>query len=162
MTLIEELLNDHRLVSHDLIDAVFGFDLATINAELTVENPFPWSDDNVTLLELAQRCACYARPWLSTLRGVDLGPMPSKAPDLHARLDDYHGRFVELCREIEDDRSWELTFIDAECEPPEVFSYGFVVKHVLAFNAHARICLASQLRQLGTDQGLGDNPRRKD
>ena len=50
---------------------------------------------------------------------------------------------VQVIRTVERDRSWDLTFVDAVCEPPEVFSYGGVIGHVLTNNAYRRFALVS-------------------
>jgi AraC family transcriptional regulator len=49
------------------------------------------------------------------------------------------------------------TFVDALCEPAEVFTYGGMIAHVLTFAAHRRTLVALAFGHLGIDDlGWGD------
>ena len=57
---------------------------------------------------------------------------------------------------VEGDRL-DDTFVDALCDPPEVFTYGGMVAHVLTFAAHRRTLVALALAHHGIDDlGWGD------
>jgi AraC family transcriptional regulator len=158
MQLFEQLMEDHRAETHRLIDLADA--VADKNVAIANIDPFPWCGTGLTIAQLLERCATYGEPWLHALKQINLGPKPTKAVEFHARLDQNHEAILTLYKEIEEDGAWDLTFVDADCEPPEVFSYGFVLKHLLAFNSHQRITLAIQLRALGIEAGLGDQPAR--
>ncbi|MGZ4133451.1 MAG: hypothetical protein ACXVWF_10405 [Actinomycetota bacterium] len=50
--------------------------------------------------------------------------------------------------------------MDAVCDPPEVFTYGGMVAHVLTFAAHRRTLVLGALHDAGvTDLGAGDPMR---
>ena len=52
------------------------------------------------------------------------------------------------------------TFVDALCEPPEMFTYGGMIAHVLTFAAHRRTLVVGALSDAGiTDLGAGDPMR---
>jgi hypothetical protein len=52
------------------------------------------------------------------------------------------------------------TFVDAHCSPPEVFTYGGLIAHVLTFAAYRRTLVVGALGHAGiTDLGYGD-PRK--
>ena len=52
------------------------------------------------------------------------------------------------------------TFIDAVCDPPETFTYGGMVAHVLTFAAVRRTMAIGALESAGvTDLGSGDPMR---
>ena len=58
---------------------------------------------------------------------------------------------------IRERESWDTAFVDAICEPPETFTFGGMVAHVLTFSAHRRTLLVGALHDLGiTDLGSGD------
>jgi len=46
--------------------------------------------------------------------------------------------------------------VDALCEPPQSFTYGGVVAHVLSYGALRRETLAGVLRELGAEVSSGD------
>jgi AraC family transcriptional regulator len=50
------------------------------------------------------------------------------------------------------------TFVDALCEPPEMFTYGGMIAHVLTFAAHRRTLVVGAL----SDAGITDLVRRPD
>jgi hypothetical protein len=57
---------------------------------------------------------------------------------------------------IRDGRAGD-TFIDAICDPPETFTYGGVLAHVLNFSAVRRTLAIGALDSAGiTDLGAGD------
>ena len=45
--------------------------------------------------------------------------------------------------------AWDDAFVDALCEPPQSFTYGGVLAHILTFGAVRREALAGVLRELG-------------
>ena len=52
------------------------------------------------------------------------------------------------------------TFVDATCDPPQVFTYGGMLAHVLTFAAHRRTLAIGALHSGGiTDLGAGDPMR---
>ena len=52
-------------------------------------------------------------------------------------------------RLVRDRGAWDDGFVDALCEPPQSFSYGGVIAHVLEFGAIRRHALLGVLRELG-------------
>jgi hypothetical protein len=48
-------------------------------------------------------------------------------------------------------------FVDALCDPPQIFTYGGMVAHVLMFAAHRRVLVCGALADAGIqDLGAGD------
>jgi hypothetical protein len=63
---------------------------------------------------------------------------------------------AEVQRVIDEGRL-DDTFVDATCDPPEVFTYGGMIAHVLTFAAHRRTLVLGALASAGvTDLGAGD------
>ena len=89
---------------------------------------YDWSvEEHESLTSLRERLAVEAPTYLAHVRSV-------VAAD---RLDD--------------------TFVDALCEPAEVFTYGGMIAHVLTFAAHRRTLVALALGAHGVDElGWGD------
>ena len=56
---------------------------------------------------------------------------------------------MALVAQHERDGLWNLTFVDAACDPPQVFSYGGWIGHVMLFQTHRRIALLGALERLG-------------
>ena len=70
---------------------------------------------------------------------------------LRRRLDEAGGEFAELVRGIRDRQAWDTAFVDATCDPPETFTFGGAVAHVLTWDAYRRHVLAATLRDRGVD-----------
>ena len=80
--------------------------------------------------------------------------------DLRARLADEGPAFLAHVQKIVDEGRLDETFVDAICDPPEVFTYGGMIAHVLTFAAHRRTLVCGALAEAGvTDLGPGDPMR---
>lgn len=78
-----------------------------------------------------------------------------------ARLAEAGPLFLRQAREVIEEDRLEATFVDATCDPPEVFTYGGMLAHVLTFAAHRRTLVLGALHSAGiTDLGAGDPMRR--
>ena len=64
--------------------------------------------------------------------------------------------FERVARSIRDRGAWDDAFVDALCEPPQSFTYGGVVSHILSYGAVRREALASVLTELGATVPPGD------
>jgi AraC-like DNA-binding protein len=72
--------------------------------------------------------------------------------DLRAKLTEVGPAFIAQVHAIVDEGRLDETFVDAVCDPPEVFTYGGMIAHVLTFAAHRRTLVCGAL----VDAGLGD------
>jgi AraC family transcriptional regulator len=80
--------------------------------------------------------------------------------DLRTRLAEEGPVFLAHVRAIVDAGRLDETFVDAVCDPPEVFTYGGMIAHVLTFSAHRRTLVCGALIEAGvTDLGAGDPMR---
>jgi hypothetical protein len=52
-------------------------------------------------------------------------------------------------REVCEEGRLDETFVDAVCDPPEVFTFGGMIAHVLTFAAHRRTLVAGALWTAG-------------
>ena len=91
--------------------------------------------------------------WVAAITG---NPTPDGAGDLVRRFDRAARDFERVARAIRDRGAWDDAFVDALCEPPQSFTYGGVLSHVLSYGAIRRETLAAVLRELGADLASGD------
>jgi AraC-like DNA-binding protein len=117
-------------------------------------------DDDPTIRSLLARlvgqmamwnAAVDSRPYdLEVERGRSIG-------EIRAALAEEGPAFLGLVRELTADGRLDETFVDAVCDPPEVFTYGGMIAHVLTFAAHRRTLVAGALVDAGVgDLGAGD------
>ncbi len=99
---------------------------------------------------------------LATDVSVDTAPSAVRADDavsplaartdvaeLRRRLARVAPRFARVARSIRDRGAWDDAFVDALCAPPQSFTYGGVLAHVISYGAIRREMLASVLAELG-------------
>ena len=68
--------------------------------------------------------------------------------------------FLSEIREVVAGGRLDETFVDALCEPAQVFTYGGMIAHVLTFAAHRRTLVVLALKEAGVgDLGWGDPMR---
>jgi AraC family transcriptional regulator len=82
------------------------------------------------------------------------------ASSMQSRLAEVGPTYLAHIHEVADGGRLDETFVDALCEPPEVFTYGGMIAHVLTFAAYRRTLAVQALDRLGvSDLGWGDPMR---
>jgi AraC family transcriptional regulator len=104
---------------------------------------------------MAERLVYTLEVWVAAIAGA---PLPEGGGDLLARHERAGRAFARLARSIRDRGAWDDAFVDALCEPPQSFSYGSVVAHVLTYGAVRREALAAVLAELGAPVAASGDP----
>ena len=110
---------------------------------------------------MAERLVFALEIWVAAMAGL---AMPRERPGDDGarrleRLDAAARAYTRIVRAIRDRAAWDDGFVDALCEPPESFTYGGVVAHVVEFGAIRRHALMGVLRELGADlQAIEGDP----
>lgn len=121
---------------------------------------------------MAERLVFTLEVWVAAIAGLPqpqaappaaAGGPPTAAPPadparLLARFERAASAFERLVRAIRDRGAWDDAFVDALCEPPQSFTYGGVVAHVVEYGAIRREMLASVLTQLGARSLASGDP----
>ena len=94
--------------------------------------------------------------WVAAIGGEPVPP-PAGGP-LQPRFERAALGFERLAKRIRDRGAFDDAFVDALCEPPQSFTYGGVIAHVLTFGAIRREALASVLAELGADLPATSDP----
>ncbi len=102
---------------------------------------------------MAERLVFTIEIWNAAMTG---DPVPDERGDLLPRCDRAAREFSRVVRAIRDRGAWDDAFVDALCEPPQSFTYGGVVSHVLSYGAVRREALAAVLTELGAAVPPGD------
>jgi AraC family transcriptional regulator len=125
----------------------------------------PWRETTGTLRQLLENIVFTKQVWAAALAGRDLPnlegggtPASERSPDrMLARLEQADADLQRVFHDIRHNGSWDDTFVDALCDPPETFTFGGVFAHIITFNAHRRLMALDALRQLGVKtDGFGD------
>lgn len=149
MTLLDLIFDDHKRQIHKALDIYAGLSEAQRSAIIKDASPFPWEPDDLTLSDVVARNCGFGEPWIHQLDGEPESKHDGTIESLRALLEENHRRFTNLVRKVEKEGSWDLTFVDAECDPPEVFSYGGIVNMQIVYTSHERVILEQHLRRIG-------------
>ncbi len=159
--LVERLVRHHLDRTRELLDAAATLPAAALDRPLRpglVVNWFEGEEASAALM--AQRLVATLEVWVAAIGGhPDPPARASAAPiaELRARLEPAARDFTRIVRAIRDRGGWDDAFVDALCDPPQAFTYGGVVAHVLEYGAIRRETLAGVLRELGaTGLASGD------
>jgi len=106
-----------------------------------------------TAEQMCERLVYTLEVWIAAIEGLEV---PAGGGDRLARFERVAPAFERIARRVRDRGAWDDAFVDALCEPPEAFTYGGVISHILAYGAVRREALAGALRDLGADVGSGD------
>jgi AraC family transcriptional regulator len=161
MNLLVRMVEHHVWLLGELLDRAERIDPAHLDApiELSVEG----IDDRPTMRSLLARLVGQMDMWNNVIhdRPYDMSIEQGESlASIRARLDEAGPAFLEEVQSVVDERRLDETFIDAHCEPAEVFTYGGLIAHVLTFAAFRRILVLGALYKAGiTDLEAGD-PRK--
>jgi AraC-like DNA-binding protein len=157
MDVLVRMLDHHLWLVGQIVDRLGGLgdDVLDAPIELSVEG----IDTGPTLRGLADRLVGQLEMWVAAVGGATAMP-PQGATDpagLRRRLDDVGPRFRALIvTPLQEGRADE-TFVDAVCDPPETFTFGGMLAHVLTFSAVRRTMAIGALESAGVDDlGAGD------
>lgn len=144
-----------RLLQHDLWLTGRLLDAAEQLAAGQLSEPLDVEDE--TIGSMLERLVWSKEMWNAAVEGR---PMPERregSPEcLRKRLGVAGPAFLEIVRDVRARGSWDTAFVDATCEPPESFTYGGMVAHVLTHSAHRRNVVLEALQRHGVDVADSD------
>ena len=158
MNLLIRMVEHHLWLVNQMVDLAARVDDETLDREITLS--VEQLDDKPTLRKLLSRLVGQMDMWQNVInaRGYDMAiEAHESVADIRARLDVAGPAFLAEVRRVVEGGRLDETFIDAQCEPYEVFTYGGLIAHVLTFAAHRRILVLGALESAGhPDLGSGD------
>ena len=161
MNLLVKMVEHHVWLVGELISRAAALDDERLDTpiKLSVEG----LDDTPTIRALLSRLVGQMDMWNSAIASRDYDWDVEKGETLDAmrrRLERAGSTFLDEVRRVVNENRLDETFVDALCEPAEVFTYGGLIAHVLTFAAVRRTLVLGALASAGiTDLGTGD-PRK--
>ena len=119
----------------------------------------PWHRRDRSLRELLDGIVFTKEVWTAALAG---GKVPEMERNLSPAemLDRYNQAeesFQRVMCAVRARGGWDDSFVDELCQPPETFTFGGVLAHIVTFNSYRRLTAAAVLRSYGLDDvGFGD------
>lgn len=153
--LTERMVAHHLDRVRELLRAASALDEAELARELRPGLVLVWFEgEEPSAALMCERLVYTLEVWVAAIDGRAV-----PAPDGGAWLPRFERAaqdFARIAKRIRDRGAYDDAFVDALCEPPQSFTYGGVLSHVLAFGAVRREALAGVLAQLGADVSCGD------
>ena len=161
MDLLSKLLDHHVWLVGEIVDRAGRLPARQLDAPITLS--VEGIDDEPTLRSLLSRLVGQLDMWSAALenRAYDFAVERDESlRSIRERLETAGPAFVAHLREVTEKRRLDETFVDATCDPPQVFTHGGMLAHVLTFAAHRRTLAIGALHSGGiTDLGAGDPMR---
>jgi AraC family transcriptional regulator len=161
MDLIVRMVEHHVWLLGQMLDRVARLDDAALDKriELNVED----IDEDQTIRSLMSRLIGQMDMWNNVIhdRPYDWDLEKRESVDsMRSRLASAGSEFLAEVRRVASGGRLDETFVDAQCEPAEIYTYGGLIAHVLTFAAHRRVLVLGALESAGiADLGAGD-PRK--
>jgi AraC family transcriptional regulator len=156
MDLLTQMIEHHIWLVGEMIVRARRLPAAELDRriEITVE------DGPQTIRSLLSRLVGQMDMWNCAIANQEYDWSLEDHEDVEAmrdRLSRVAPAFLAEVREVTANGRLDETFVDALCEPAEVFTYGGMIAHVLTFAAYRRTLVALALRHAGLDDlGWGD------
>jgi len=145
--LVGEMLARADGLSDDVLDAPVEISVEGIDSDPTLRSLLSRLVGQLAMWD----AAVHARPYDFEVERNE------SVAEMRRRLADAGPAFLGQVRTFVDEGRLDETFVDAVCDPPEVFTYGGMIAHVLTFAAHRRTLVCGALLDAGvTDLGAGD------
>jgi AraC family transcriptional regulator len=161
MELLQRIVSHHVWLVGEIVDRLDRLDDEALDRpiEISVE----YIDSAPSLRSATSRLIGQLAMWNAAVAGraYDFeAERDETVASMRARLATAGTEFLDLTRQLEDEGRLDETFVDAICDPPEVFTYGGMLAHVLAFGATRRTLVIGALASAGVgDLGAGDPMR---
>jgi len=154
----------HRMVEHNIWLVGEMLARAETLPDAVLDAPIELSveglDDGPTLRSQLWRLVGQMAMWNAAMAGdeYDLASERSQSiACMRKRLAEAGPTFLENVDTIVREDRLDEIFVNAVCAPPDVFTYGGMIAHVLTFAAHRRTLVCGALIEAGiTDLGAGD------
>ncbi|MGH3496554.1 MAG: helix-turn-helix transcriptional regulator [Nocardioidaceae bacterium] len=158
MDLLQSIVAHHVWVIGQIVDRIDRLDAQTLDEPITIS--VEYIDDEPTLRSAVSRLIGQLQMWNTVVAGdrYDFAVETHESvSSMRTRLADAGRAFTALVTTLTEEGRLDESFVDAQCEPPEVFTYGGMLAHVLAFGATRRTIVIGALHKAGiTDLGAGD------
>jgi AraC family transcriptional regulator len=156
MDVLTRMYDHHVELTGAIIERLTGLPAEVLDQP--IELPVEGIDARPSLRTVCEKLVRQLEMWVSAVEGATSIPAGQTSPAaLRARLGQAAPRFRAVIADRVAAGEGEDTFLDATCQPPQTFTLGGVLAHVLTFAAVRRTLAIGALESAGIDDlGAGD------
>jgi AraC family transcriptional regulator len=156
MDVLTRMYEHHVWLSGQIIERMEEVDPLVLDAPIMIS--VEGIDEHPTLRLLADRLVRQLEMWVTAVAGgTEIPAGGREVSELRNRMATAEPRFRESVVDPIAAGHADITFVDATCSPPQTFSLGGVLAHVLTFSAARRTLAIGALESAGiSDLGAGD------
>jgi AraC-like DNA-binding protein len=159
MDLIDRMLEHDLWLSRRILDRAASLSDEQLDAKVRDREAMAFESDEPTIRSMLDRLVFTREVWTAGIAGRP-DPLPGRdtsVEGLKRRLEESAVEFTDVVRGIRDRDEWDTAFVNALRDPPQSFTFGGMVLHVLTFQACRRSELIQELGEFGIDDlGYGD------
>lgn len=159
MDLMDRLLGHDLWFTRRLLEKAAALTDKQLDALLpNPQQPLPFEPPDETLRIILNRLVIGKEAWVVAILGEKYVEDTQMTPTtMHQRFNTACQKFEAILQRVRAENLWDTQFVDMSCEPPETFTYGFVVAHVVTWSAVRRANALYAMQRLGiNDLGHGD------
>jgi AraC-like DNA-binding protein len=153
MDLTDRMIEHDNSLGRTLIEAAGRLPEAALEDRVELDPPpYAFGTEERSIRSMLNRLVFTKEMWTAAITGREFTASEDVSIDgMRTRFEHAGDEFAALVRDIRDRGAWDTAFVDATCEPPETFTFGGAVAHVLALDAYRHQAIAGALRARGGD-----------
>lgn len=147
-----------RLIGHDLwltgqmLERAQTLEEEQLDSPLSKQFQFTFFESaDQSLRDILDSLVFNKEIWLAAMynRPYDFEGRDKTTKGLLTRWKAIEPEFRDLTSQVGSEGRWDDKFVDALCTPPETFSFGGVIAHILTVDAGRRLVALEEMRRLG-------------
>jgi AraC-like DNA-binding protein len=155
--LLERMVGHHLARVRELLDAAAALPAGALERPVRPGFVAVWFEgEEQSAALMAERLVYTLEVWVAAIAGRVVPP--PGGGEVRARFERVAPAFERIARTIRDRGAYDDAFVDALCEPPQSFTYGGVLSHILTYGAVRREALAAVLAELGAPVASSGDP----
>lgn len=157
---IDRMLQHDLWLSRRILDRAAGLTEDDLDRDVRDgRQTLAFESEEPTVRSMLDRLVFTREVWVAGVAGQPdpLTNRDTSVGGLRERLESSAREFSDLVDGVRDRGEWDMAFVNALRDPPESFTFGAMLAHVLVFQACRRNELIQVLAQFGIDDlGYGD------
>lgn len=158
MDIVDRLIGHDLWLTNRLLDRAAVLDPQALDKQVLKDAPLLFGSPPITTRDILNAMVSNKENWTASITGT--APPENGGTSVECmkrRLDSSGKQFQALVKDMSTKGTWDTGFVDALCDPPQSFTYGGMLAHVLTFSTYRRTLAILALRELGVDDlGIGD------